>query len=508
MNWSKNFKIGVTNTMTNYTPIVFLHNLKKQNGGLHKAIYHRVNLLSEKYERVIIFTFGFDIEFKELCEYHKRIGNINPNIEIINIYEQRKENNKMKLFKKNNNHTYIKDEKNHNSYRVFNNKGEYEFYVRLRDNGAPQFKDFFKTPWNRYMKEIYDKYGNLRKRIFMDSDNKPSYSVIFSTEENPMVSSVLNKVDYSTNNFFNFSLERQFDNDIQMAVECLKELLKGIDFPLLFIDKREYVKYFNNISGDNITKVFTLHSNHLDYPYNDIEIFSPSVSDLFSALRENMIDNLIVLTNNQKKDIQMIEKIDERITVIPHYQPKILSEVLDKKDNLIVTLARYHNAKNLNAAIKVIEKVKKTIPDIKFCIYGYGPQEQMLKNLIEELNLTENIFLMGHTNNPLEKVKEVKLSLMTSNYEGFNLAIAEAMACSTPVVSYNTKYGPGDLIRNGIDGFLVEDINQAAEKVIEILKLSESEYKKLQEKALEVTDRFSEHKINKLWLDFIESLTK
>ena len=221
-----------------------------------------------------------------------------------------------------------------------------------------------------------------------------------------------------------------------------------------------------------------------------------------------MIDNLIVLTNNQKKDIQMIEKIDERITVIPHYQPKILSEVLDKKDNLIVTLARYHNAKNLNAAIKVIEKVKKTIPDIKFCIYGYGPQEQMLKNLIEELNLTENIFLMGHTNNPLEKVKEAKLSLMTSNYEGFNLAIAEAMACSTPVVSYNTKYGPGDLIRNGIDGFLVEDINQAAEKVIEILKLSESEYKKLQEKALEVTDRFSEHKINKLWLDFIESLTK
>lgn len=132
----------------------------------------------------------------------------------------------------------------------------------------------------------------------------------------------------------------------------------------------------------------------------------------------------------------------------------------------------------------------------------------MLKNLIEELNLTENIFLMGHTNNPLEKVKEAKLSLMTSNYEGFNLAIAEAMACSTPVVSYNTKYGPGDLIRNGIDGFLVEDINQAAEKVIEILKLSESEYKKLQEKALEVTDRFSEHKINKLWLDFIESLTK
>lgn len=119
MNWSKNFKIGVTNTMTNYTPIVFLHNLKKQNGGLHKAIYHRVNLLSEKYERVIIFTFGFDIEFKEICEYHKRIGNINPNIEIINIYEQRKENNKMKLFKKNNNHTYIKDEKNHNSYRVF-----------------------------------------------------------------------------------------------------------------------------------------------------------------------------------------------------------------------------------------------------------------------------------------------------------------------------------------------------------------------------------------------------
>ncbi|RTX83658.1 hypothetical protein CD139_08335, partial [Staphylococcus piscifermentans] len=73
--------------MKKLVPIVFLHNIKKVNGGLHKAAYHRINTLSKVYKRAIIFTYGFDPEFQELCKYHKEVGNIAENVEIYNLYE-------------------------------------------------------------------------------------------------------------------------------------------------------------------------------------------------------------------------------------------------------------------------------------------------------------------------------------------------------------------------------------------------------------------------------------
>ena len=59
----------------------------------------------------------------------------------------------------------------------------------------------------------------------------------------------------------------------------------------------------------------------------------------------------------------------------------------------------------------------------------------------------------------------------------------ESLACGVPAVTYNTKYGPAEIIRDNKDGFVIDKlssdrIKQAAEKVIQILQMPENEYKK------------------------------
>ncbi|QRN90968.1 glycosyltransferase [Mammaliicoccus sciuri] len=494
--------------MTQLVPIAFVHNIKKENGGLHKAIYHRMNVLSKVYDRVIIYTYSFDKDFESLCQYHKNIGNIDRRVEIINLYNEEKDEIEYSpiKYKKNNKYFYFPVADNPYTFRVFDEKGEYKYYLKLREDGTPDIKDYFTTPWKRYMKEVFDNRGILRKRIYMNDDNKPSYTVTFNNNSQPIVSSVLDK-NGAPKNYFCFAHEIEYDTELEMAMGKFKEFIKTIEMPVLFVDKREHVKYFDVLNEKNIKKIFILHNNHLDYPYINEDVISPSVNDLFTSIINENIDRLIVLTNEQKKDILTQFSIDKKIEVIPHYQPIINKEINEKQTKLIVTLARYHNAKNLKRAIEIIFKVKKVMPDIIYNIYGYGPQKDLLAQLIKDLDLEKNVFLKGHINDPHEKLKEAKLSLMTSNYEGFCLAISESLACSTPVVSWNTKYGPSEIIRNGMDGYIVEDENEASEKILKILNMDDNEFNEMQKNSLDVSNRFSEESNNKLWINLLNDLS-
>jgi glycosyltransferase involved in cell wall biosynthesis len=82
--------------------------------------------------------------------------------------------------------------------------------------------------------------------------------------------------------------------------------------------------------------------------------------------------------------------------------------------------------------------------------------------------------------------------LCTSTSEGYHLPPHEAMACRCPVVSTRVG-GPMDLIKDGVNGYLLDtdDVDGLTNRLVEVLKLSESAWQRMSEAAYESIRHFT-----------------
>ncbi|MEX5943966.1 glycosyltransferase [Mammaliicoccus sciuri] len=69
-------------------------------------------------------------------------------------------------------------------------------------------------------------------------------------------------------------------------------------------------------------------------------------------------------------------------------------------------------------------------------------------------------------------MKKGHLSLITSNMEGFSLAILESISNGLPVISYDIAYRPREMINDNFNGFLITKNDQVElyKKTKELLK--------------------------------------
>lgn len=493
--------------------IILTGNIFIKNGGLTKAIFSRANAFAEENIKVILATFQYHQNFKDLVKYHKENKNLHQDVEVINIYEYNfgKNYNKLDMIRqpfeileknirdKTDNLIRYPDKRNPDGYRCFKH-GKYNSY-ELYEKNMLKTIDIFQEPWTRTSKIFLDSTGRINRENLMDiSTNKPKV-ICYYNDGLPTITSNVNS-EGSENNFFIHTASQEINGRENLLKFWLQNIINNFEGVTVFCDKREFVGIFTSLVHTDIKRIFVQHSTHLGFPYDKPTIIEPTMKDFFD--NSQLFSKIIVLTEEQKKDLSFIKSIDnQKVAVIPHFQNKV--DCLGKRKKFTaVSIARYHSAKNLEDAIKVFSEVVKIIPKAKYQIYGYGPDENKLKELIDSLNLENNVFLKGFTTNPIEKLGEATLSIMTSRYEGFGMAITESLACGTPVVSYNTKYGPSEIIRDGIDGFIVQkgDIIKMAECIVEIMN-NDEKYNIMSKNAREVSKRFSKDAIFKLWKEQI-----
>lgn len=206
-------------------------------------------------------------------------------------------------------------------------------------------------------------------------------------------------------------------------------------------------------------------------------------------LRENLnkCDKVVCICEDMKNGvIKEIPELKEKLEVI--YNPfdiekiKIkssdYSEIKDNEknlleDNYIIMVSRLDNVqKDFDTLIKAFKIVNQKRKDIKLYLLGEGPDREKIENMIKDEDLQEYIKLLGVKKNPYPWIKNSKLLVHSSRYEGFGLVLVEALILGKVVISSNCKVGPREILNNGEYGSLVEvgDYNAMAQEILELLQ--------------------------------------
>jgi len=220
----------------------------------------------------------------------------------------------------------------------------------------------------------------------------------------------------------------------------------------------------------NIKIISVLHSNHIQYGHSPIN--GPFNSLERKKLLENpsSVDACVILTKEQLLDIETRFPEHCKLFHIPHpiYPSTHIQNSISRDPNKIVIIARLVKEKNIADAIYIMQIIKESLPSKKLYIYGDGDQRQNLLKLIQELQLEDTVFLMGYCHEISSALNTSSLFLMTSLYESFALSIIESLSHGVPVLSFDINYGPRSLIKDRMNGFLIENRNTqlAAEQII------------------------------------------
>jgi N-acetyl-alpha-D-glucosaminyl L-malate synthase BshA len=110
----------------------------------------------------------------------------------------------------------------------------------------------------------------------------------------------------------------------------------------------------------------------------------------------------------------------------------------------------------------------------KLVLMGDGPDRGAAEWLVRQKRLTHDVQFLGKQERVHDKLALADLFLLPSELESFGLAALEAMACEVPVIATNVG-GVPEVIRHGVDGYLVapRDVAAAAKYALEILSRSD-----------------------------------
>ncbi|MDP3949659.1 glycosyltransferase, partial [Microbacterium sp.] len=101
------------------------------------------------------------------------------------------------------------------------------------------------------------------------------------------------------------------------------------------------------------------------------------------------------------------------------------------------------------------------VPGSRMEIWGGGAERDALQALIDELGAGSRVMLAGHTDAPGRVLDRASVVVTSTAFEGQGLSILEALLHDVPVVAYDVRYGPGDLLGAG-GGILVPDGDEVA----------------------------------------------
>ena len=217
-------------------------------------------------------------------------------------------------------------------------------------------------------------------------------------------------------------------------------------------------------------------------------------------------DKFVVLTNEDRGYWGELQNI----CVIPNAAMFVADRYSDVSNKRVIAVGRLDYQKGFDRLIQAWEIVYKSgkYNDWRLDIFGQGEWKEMLQGMIDERELNGSAFINKPTKNIGKEYAESAMLVMSSNYEGFPMVMIEAMACGLPVVAFDFKCGPKDIISDGENGLIIRngDIKALAEVMLRLMEDTENR-KRMSLNARKIVDTYYEKAVMDKWIGLFNNLT-
>lgn len=214
-------------------------------------------------------------------------------------------------------------------------------------------------------------------------------------------------------------------------------------------------------------------------------------------------DRFVVLTEEDKAYWGNLPNI----MVIPNAISGIPAGTALLANKRVIAVGRYTFQKGFERLVDAWHLLASRFPDWKLDIIGDGEERPLLEQRIRSYGLERQVTLTRPTQEIGKVYQEASILASSSRYEGLPMVLLEAQAFGLPIVAFQCKCGPKDIVSDGINGYLVPEGDIAGmSQRLEILMKDEALRKRMGLKAKESALRFNEEVIMKKWMYTFQTL--
>jgi glycosyltransferase involved in cell wall biosynthesis len=254
----------------------------------------------------------------------------------------------------------------------------------------------------------------------------------------------------------------------KISARFLPKQKKKYDIAFGFADPFYYL--LNRV--DASCKIGWVHTDYAADPSTDLKVLKDEYQnlDVIAAVSESCKESFVTLFPDLCEKTIVVENILSKSEIEKNAQAFDAKSEMQSDCVNLLSIGRFCSQKNFDRVPSICASMVKSGVNVKWYLIGFGEDEALVREKIEEAQMQDHVVLLGKKENPYPYIKACDLYVQPSRYEGKCVAVREAQMLAKPVVITDYLTAPSQL-ENGVDGVIVPlNDEDCAKGILQVIK--------------------------------------